>query len=227
MKKITVKNLIQFRGKKEKSKLTFINNLKKEKKKSENGDEGGDYWISALSAVRNTFKFNDERLLDEKIEELNEKIKLKELKRIKDQYARNIDLLNTFRDLNKEVLKPKSELKFLKQPKEKSILQINGLPIEAKPCHIYSFSENKSEEVGGIWFVAVLNGYKKTELGMFAEIMYRYLHINFSKDYFVNSKFCIVVDLATGQEVCYEEVQNGSLPSLIEVTINDLKNLLS
>lgn len=157
MKKITVKNLIEFRGKKEKSKLTFINNLKKEKKKSEKGD-GGDYWISALSAVRNTFKFNDERLLDEKIEELNEKNKLKELKRIKDQYARNIDLLNAFKDLNKEVLKPKSELKFLKQPKEKSILQINDLPIEAKPCHIYSFSENKSEEVGGIWFVAILDG---------------------------------------------------------------------
>ena len=77
MKKITVKNLIEFRGKKEKSKLTFINNLKKEKKKSEKGDSG-DYWISALSAVRNTFKFNDERLLDEKIEELNEKIKLTE-----------------------------------------------------------------------------------------------------------------------------------------------------
>ena len=51
--------------------------------------------------------------------------------------------------------------------KDNQLKIYSSAPIEAKPCHIYSFSENKSEEVGGIWFVAFLDGYKKTELGMF------------------------------------------------------------
>lgn len=195
--------------------------------KSDNSDDngGGDYWISALSAIRNTFKLNDELLLDKKIEELNEKIKLKELKRIKDQYARNIDLLNTYKDIDKTILKPKIELKYLKQPKDKSIIEIKDLPIEAKPCHIYSFSKNNSDEIGGIWFVAILNGYNRNELGMFAEIIYRYLNINYSKDYYVNPKYCIVIDLYTGQEVKYSEIKKGKLPSLIEVTIEEIKKL--
>ncbi|WP_438969510.1 hypothetical protein, partial [Nonlabens sp.] len=75
MKKVTVKNLIEFRGKNKRTKLTFVHNLKKEKKKSEESS-GGDYWISCLSAIRNSFKENDETLLDEKIELLREKIRV-------------------------------------------------------------------------------------------------------------------------------------------------------
>jgi len=78
MKKVTVKNLIKFRGKNDRTKITFVNNLRNEKKKSDDGS-GGDYWISCLSAIRNTFKSNNIDLLDEKIDLLRNKIKISEV----------------------------------------------------------------------------------------------------------------------------------------------------
>lgn len=224
MKKVTVKNLIEFRGKNERTRITFVNNLKKEKKKSEDGS-GGDYWISCLSAVRNSFKYDNEDLLDDKISELADKIRVTEIKRIKDQFKRNIDILNNFKEYEIEHLKPNSDLTFLKQPKMKSLLDIKGLPIEAKPCHIYTFSENNSEEIGGIWFIAKLKGFKKSELGMFTDILYRYLEKHYSKDFYVNPDYCIAVDLFNGQEVKYSEIQNGNIPILVDSTLDELKKV--
>ncbi len=224
MKKVTVKNLIEFRGKNERTRITFVNNLKKAKKKSEDGS-GGDYWISCLSAVRNSFKYDNEDLLDDKISELVEKIKVTEIKRIKDQFNRNIDILNNFKEFEIQHLKPNVDLTFLKQPKIKSLLDIKGFPIEAKPCHIYTFSENNSEEIGGIWFIAKLKGFKKSELGMFTDILYRYLDKHYSKDFYVNPDYCLAVDLFNGQEVNYSEIQNGNIPTLINSTLDELKKV--
>ena len=224
MKKVTVKNLIEFRGKNERTKITYVHNLKKEKKKTEESS-GGDYWISCLSAIRNSFKENDETLLDEKIKLLQNKIKITEIKRIKDQFQRNIDIVESFKDFDIQNLKPNVDLTFLKQPKIKSLLDIKGLPIEAKPCHIYTFSENGSEEIGGIWFIAKLNGFKKSELGMFADILYRYLEKHYSKDYFVNLEYCVAIDLFKGQEVKYSELKNGQIPILTDSTIDELKKV--
>lgn len=224
MKKITIKNLIEFRGKNERTRITFVNNLKKEKDKSEDGS-GGDYWISGLSAVRNSFKYDNEKLLDDKISGLADKIRVTEIKRIKNQFQRNIDILNSFKDYDLKHLKPDSNLTFLKQPKVKALLDIKGIPIEAKPCHIYTFSENNSEEIGGIWFIAKLNGFKKSELGMFADILYKYLDKYYSKDYYVNPNYCIAVDLFKGQEVNYSEIEDGEIPILIELTLDELKKI--
>lgn len=224
MEKVTVKNLIEFRGKNDRTKITFVNNLKTKKKKSDDGS-GGDYWISCLSAIRNTFKFDDENLLDEKIDFLHDKIKKTEIKRIKDQFQRNIDILSNFKDFDFQHLKPKTKLTFLKQPKINSLLDIRGLPIEAKPCHIYTFSINNSEEIGGIWFVAKLRGFKKSELGMFADILYRYLDKHHSKEFYVNSNYCIAVDLFNGQEVNYSDIKNNNIPILIDTTIEDIKKI--
>jgi hypothetical protein len=113
-------------------------------------------------------------------------------------------------------------LKFLNQPKHQTILDIKGLPIEAKPCHIFSFSENNSEEVGGVWYIAQLKGFKKSELGMFTDILYRYLNTHYSKKFYVNPRFCIAVDLFNGQEVNYTEIQNGTIPILIDSTLDEL-----
>ena len=224
MKKVTVKNLIEFRGKNERTRITFVNNLKKEKKKSEDGS-GGDYWISCLSAVRNSFKYDNEDLLDNKISELANKIRVTEIKRIKDQFKRNIDILNNFKEYEIEHLKPNTDLTFLKQPKMKSLLDIKGFPIEAKPCHTYTFSENNSEEIGGIWFIAKLKGFKKSELGMFTDILYRYLEKHYSKDFYVNPDYCIAVDLFNGQEVKYSEIQYGNIPILVDSTLDELKKI--
>lgn len=224
MKKVTVKNLIEFRNKSERSKITYVNNLKKEREKSKDGS-GGDYWISALSAIRNVFKYDNEDLLDDKIAELAEKIKASQIKRIKDQFQRNIDILTNFKDFDLNHLRPEYELNFMKQPKIKSLLDINGLPIEAKPCHIYTFSDKGSDEIGGIWFIAKLRGFKKSELAMFTDVLYRYLDKYYSKDFYINPDYCIAVDLYNGQEINYTQIQNGSIPILIESAINDLKKI--
>lgn len=224
MKKVTVKNLIQFREKNERTKITFVHNIKKEKKKSEDSS-GGDYWISCLSAIRNSFRFNDESLLDEKTDLLRDKINVTEIKRIKDQFQRNIDIVDSFKEYDLKQLKPNTDLTFLKQAKVESLLNIKGLPIEAKPCHIYTFSENNSEEIGGIWFIAKLKGFKKSELGMFTDVLYRYLDKNYSKDFYVNPDYCIAVDLFNAQEVNYTDIKKGIVPILIDSTIDELKKI--
>lgn len=224
MKKVTIKNLIEFRGKNDRTKITFVNNLKKEKKKSDDSS-GGDYWISCLSAIRNTFKYEDENLLDEKIELLQDKIKVSNIKRIKNQFQRNIDIINSFKDYDFENLKPNTDLTFLKQIKSQFLIDIKGLSVESKPCHIFSFSQNGSEEIGGVWFIAQLEGFKKSELGMFADILYRYLEKHYSKKFFVNPRYCIAVDLYNGQEINYEEIKNGNIPILIDSTLDDLKKV--
>ena len=224
MKKVTVKNLIEFRGKNERTKSTFVNNLKKEERKSE-GDSGGDYWISCLSCVRNTFKLDNEDLLDEKVDFLQNKIEQTEIKRIKDQFKRNIDVLTNFKEYDFLGLKPNAEITVLKQLKSNTLLYVNGLPIEAKPCYIFTYSENNSSEIGAVWFIAKLNGFTKAELGMFTDIMYRYLDKNYSSDFYVNPDYCTAVDLFQVQEVNYSSIKNGEIPILVDSTIDDLKKI--
>lgn len=224
MEKITVKKLIEFRGKNDKTKITLVKNLNKEKTKSADGS-GGDYWISCLSAIRNTFKYGNANLLDEKIELLEDKIRVEEDKKNKDQFQRNLDIVNNFKDYDFQHLKPNADLTFLTQPKDRAILNIKGFPIEAKPCHIFTFSNNNSEEIAGIWFVAQINGFKKSELGMFADILYRYLDKHYSKDFYINPDYCIAVDLYNGQEANYAEILNGKIPELIDSTLDDLKEV--
>lgn len=163
--------------------------------------------------------------MDEKIDLLNDKIEVSEIKRIKDQFNRNIDILNGFKEYDFQQLKPNSEIQILKQLKTKSVLDINGLGIEAKPCHIYTFSENGSDEIGGVWFIAKLDGFKKSELGMFADLVFRYLDKHYSKDFYVNPEYCIAVDLFNGQEIKYSEIKNGDIPVLIDSTIDELKKI--
>lgn len=225
MKKITIKKLIEFRAKNDRTKITFVYNLKKENIKSENSASGGDYWISCLSAIRNAFKYDNADLLDEKINTLTDKIRVSEIKKIKDQFQRNIDILNSFKDYDLQQLKPDADLSFLKQSKSQMILKIKDLPIEAKPCLVFTFSKDGKNQIGGIWFIAQLKGFKKNELGMFADIIYRYLKKHYSKDYHIDSFFCTAVDLFNGQEVNYSEILDGKIPVLIDSTLIDLKKI--
>lgn len=223
MKKITIKNLIDFRKKSDRSKVTFLNSLKTEKSVSAEG--GGDYWVSCVSAICNAFKRNDKRLLNEKVLEINEKLPHAAANITKTQYQRNIDILESFEDFDLDHVKPSSKIQILKKPKEKSIIEIDGLSIEAKPSHVFSFSENGSDEIGSIWFVAKLNGYDTNELGMFTDILYRYLDKHFSDKYFINKSFCIAVDVVSGREVRYTSLEDGSVPMLLEETIAQINKL--
>ena len=226
MEKIRIKELVQFRRKSERSKITLVNNLKLNKTSEIDSSSGGDYWISCLSAIANSFKYDTIEFLGEKIDLLIEKIRTTEDKRIKNEFQRNIDVLYSFGDFDFQEIKPNTVLKFLKKPTDKSILDINGLPIQAKPDHVFTFSINNSEEIGAVWFVAQLDGFDKVELGMFVDILYRYLDKHFSKDFYVNTSYCIAVDVNKAQRISYKDIEEGRIPKLLEQTVNDIKKLL-
>jgi len=225
MEKISIKKLINFRNRSDRSKITFATNLNKEKIES-NNSSGGDYWISCLSAIRNSFKYNNENLLDEKIDLLIRKINVTKAQNTKNQFQRNIDIINAFKNFDISSLKPNVDIVFLKQPRTHSIINISGFPIQVKPCFIYTFSENYSEEIGGIWFIATLNGFRKSELGMFADLIYRHLIKHYSKKFFVNPDYCIAIDLFNGQQVNFSEIKDTKITTLIDKTIDEIKGLL-
>jgi hypothetical protein len=223
MKKITIKNLIEFRGKTDKSKITYANNLKKEKVKAEDGS-GGDYWISCLSAIRKSFKTTDVNLLDLKVDDLLVKISASTVKITKDRFQRNIDILHRFKEFEMDSLRPSVDINFLRQSTANYVFDLKGVPVEAKPCCIFSFSENGSEEIGGVWFVAKLRGFTEAELAMFADMLYRYLQKHYSDEYYVNPDFCSAVDLYKGYDVKYAQILNLQLPSLLEKTLDELRS---
>lgn len=82
--------------------------------------------------------------------------------------------------------------------------------MQAWPHHVFTFTEKGSEEIGAVWFVAKKEGYENSELGMFAEIMFKYL------------VYCIAVDVVTGKVVKYADFLNGKIPFLIEKTLEEI-----
>lgn len=223
MEKLSITKLIDFRGKSDKSKSTFVNNLKLDKKAD---SSGGDYWVSSLSTISNVFKTDNPDLLDGKIEILLDKIEIAKAKITKTMFQRNIDILLGFKDFDFESLKPIEELKFYKKLESISIIDINGLPIQARPHHVFSYSKNEHEEICAVCFVTKLDGYKYGELGMFADILFRYLNKHYSKEYVVNPFYCVAVDVSNGRLVRYTDIQKGDVPILIDETIDEIKNLL-
>tara|TARA_R110002012_G_scaffold321947_2_gene552659 strand:+ start:391 stop:1062 length:672 start_codon:yes stop_codon:yes gene_type:complete len=223
MKKITIKQLIDFRRKSDRSKKTFAYNLQLDKKRS--NDSGGDYWITSLSAISNVFKYKNEVLLNNKVEELQEKIKATPHKSNKLQFQRNIDILLGFEDFDFKSIRPEADLDFLKKPNDKSLIDIKGFIVQAYPHHVYTYSINGHDEIGAIWFVAKLGGFANSELGMFADILYRYLNKHYSKDYYVNTEYCIALDVVNGKTVSFSEIEGGIYPILIEKTIEEIQKL--
>lgn len=226
MNKITIKQLVEFRSKSDRSKSTFAKNLGKESRRSE-GSGGGDYWISCLSAIRNTFKYDNEDAISEKIDLLHDKIAASNIDKVRLQFQRNIDILENFRNFNFSKLKPNNEINFLKQHKTDKLINIKTLPVEANPCYIYTFLENDLTKVGGIWFLAKLDGFKKSEMGLFIDIMHRYLNSTQLEESPISSDYCIAVDVTKVQAVSFADLESKKIPSLLNTTISDLLNYIS
>jgi hypothetical protein len=225
MKKIPIKRIIEFRRKSDKAKKNFATNLSKDREKS-NGDGGGDYWISCLSAISNSFKFNDLKLVSNKKDELEGKYEKTENKRTKTMYGRNIDILYNYEDFDLKKWKPIKDVSNVKKNKEDLILNIKGLQIQADPHHVFTFKKKDKEEIGAIWFIAKLGGYRKEELGMFTDILYRYLNTHFSREYGLNPKYCIAVDVFNNFDLSYSQLENGEAPLVLNSTLDEIKKLM-
>ncbi len=223
MKKLSIKDVIEFRNKSNQSKKSFVRNMKLDKKANQNS--GGDYWISSLSAISNSFKSNDLQLIANKKFELEEKYKKAEYFRTKDMYKRNMDILRSYENYNFEKWKPSQEITFLKKYKENSIISVRGLEVKVTPNHVFSFKRNGVNEIGAIWFIAKLNGLRIDELGMFTDILHRYLKTHF-KNYQLNPMYCIAVDINSNYDVNYSELEKAEVPSILTSIIEEINMML-
>lgn len=225
MKKLSIKDIIDFRGKSDRSKKTFATNLKLDTEKNET-EGSGDYWVSCLSTISNSYKYNDSAFINDKIYELEDKFEAHEDKRIKTMYERNISILYGFEDFDFKLWKPKEEIAFLKKHKSDFLQSIKGLQIKATPQHVFSYESESVNLVGAIWFIAKLGGYRKDELGMFTDILFRYLKNTYSKKYDLAPTYCIAVDTVNNIAVNYGELQEGKVPLLLDKTLDEIKKLI-
>jgi hypothetical protein len=226
MRKITIDNLIEYRRKKtDNTRFTILHNSQKEKVKKP-GEIGGHYWVCCLSAVKSVFKTDDKNFLAIKISELASRIKKTSYERTKKRWRQSITILSNLNDYDFEGIKPVGEIHFLKKPSDKSILTINNLPVEADPTYIYSFVCKDFKGVGAVWFIAKKGGFRKDELAMFCDIMYRYLISNFSTKYEINPRYCVAVDIVNGQDVNYLELIDGHVNHLLDQTVGEVETAL-
>lgn len=226
MKKLTAKNLIAFRNKNERSKRKFVDDLRVDVEK-ENSDGGGDYWVSSVSALCNAFRRTAPRIVKDKMEELEEKLEKTNIKTTKNMYKRNIEVLYNYEGFDFRTLQPKRKMVFQRKPKTFSLLTLKGLQVQSNPSHVFTFERNGVTEIGAIWFIAKLGGYKKDELGIFADIMFRYLKTNYSDEYVLNPKYCVAVDVVKAHDVNYDQIQKSEVPDLLNATLNEIKRLIN
>jgi len=226
MRKLSSKSILTFRLKSRKGKETFAANLKLPIKPKVSKEGGGDYWISSLSAISNSYKDNSVDSMTDKISELHGKITKATPPQVRNMYQRNIGILNSFLGYDLKRLRPGKDIEFLKKDATKSILTIKGLEIETDSRYAYVFKDNKTEKVGAIWLIAKLEGYEKEELGLFADILFRYLKKNFSKKYELDSKYCLAVDVMAPQQISFSQVESGIVPAILDTTLEEIRRLL-
>lgn len=69
------------------------------------------------------------------------------------------------------------------------------------------------------------DGFKKSELGIFCEVLYNYLIKNYAQDFQIMPQYCIAIDTFDAQTVNYQDLLNGEVPFLLESILLDIKNL--
>ena len=225
MQKITIKELVNFRRRSDRTRKSFAFKLKtrEEKVKREDDGGGGDYWITSTSTIYNVFKHGDNHFCDAKIEELLIKYGETDDLRIKNMHQRNANILSSFKDFDFSDSKPPAILKFERVPKFYKILTIDGFPIYVNPSLLFSYEKNGKNQLGALWLIPQLNGFLKSELGMFCEVLYRFLIINYSDKYQISEDYCIAIDTYNAQKVTYPELLNGYFPFLIDQTLTEIR----
>ena len=219
MKKISIKNLVEFSRKSEKSQKTFIRLLNTSKPST----GGGDYWITSISALSNAFKENNNALIKEKIKSLFKSKKDTPHKISKTMFQRNIEILDNYEDFDFSKWLPNAEFKIHSKPRLMNTFNVVGLPVQVLPSHVFSYDEEGVSTIGAIWFVAKLDGFTTKELGMFTESLHLYLKTNYSTDYTINTDLCLAVDVVNNEELSYGKMKRSKIPFLLESTLEELK----
>jgi hypothetical protein len=91
---------------------------------------------------------------------------------------------------------------------------------------VFTFTKNKLEYVGAVWFIAKLDGYSQAELGIYAETLFYYLKDQFSKKYEPSPENCLVVDVLNLNEVTYQMVLANKIPAILKETLKSIKAIL-
>lgn len=224
IEKISVKNIVEFRRKSDKSRITYISSLKKTKKEIQS-EGGGDYWIISSSTIGNYFKQNKKELILEKIEEVIERRGQTKAKIAKDMYQRNIAILTSFEDFDFSNFRPNAALTYLSKPKDKSIIKIKGVPLQVQPNYVFSFKKNDVDKIGAVWFIIKLKGFEVNETALFTDALYRYLKLNHKK-FEIDPDYCIALDLVSQKNVKYTQIQNKKIHSELDSTLEKIKKLL-
>ena len=229
MEKITIKELIEFRGRpsgKLKNNFAFKLKTRKPKEKLEDAkDSGGNYWAISTSSIYNTFKSGKDEYYDLKIDDVILRQATTSSDKDKVMYQRNLDILNNFKEFDLHHLRPLDIANFETVHKEQKIILINNLPIYINPSFVFCFERNGKKEIGAVALIPQLGGYQKSQLGMFCEMLYKFLHKHYSNEYQIAEDFCIAIDTYNAQKVIYVELLTGKIPRLVDITIDEIKSL--
>ncbi|MCT4317393.1 hypothetical protein [Elizabethkingia anophelis] len=223
MKKISINNIIKFRLKSDKSQKGFLNSISKDVEIKSEG--GGNYWTRSLSALNNAVRINSNEPIKDKITELLDLFVPSLTKQTKDMYQRNLNILHNYEDFDFSTWLPK-DYEIISKTNKKSIIYIETIPVQITPNQIYSFEKDEKQYIGAIWFVAKLDGYNITELGIFAEALFIYLSNNFDQNFTINPENCLVVDVIGEQEVNYQELIDNKITAILKPTLELIKKLV-
>lgn len=226
MQRITVKELIAFRRKSDRSKKTWANVLKTRKPKEKSKDnKGGNYWVTSTSCIQKVIKLGDKSEYDSKIDDLHERFINTPNHKIKQKHQRNIDVLTRFKEVELDDIKPSDDVVYQKVSKAMNIIEVDRFPVFVNPNLVFSFDQNGKNEIGAIWLVTQKDGFSKDELGMFCEMMYRFLNKSYSRSYQVAHEYCVVIDTFSLRTVRYNELTDGDVPLLIDSTLKNIIDL--
>lgn len=225
MEKVTIKDLVDFKRKSDRAKKTLAFKIKNRKAKPKGDGDGGNWWSTSLSAIGNVFKTGDITILNDKINDLHNRYNSSDSKLTKLQYAQNIEVLQSMLEYNFDQIRPEQEFTSVKSIYEQKMIEISGFPVQAWPTTVFSFKENGEIFIGSVWFVTNKDPFKDSELGMYAEMLYRFLSKWYSSKFKVNPSYCIAVEPKRGTHVDYKMIEDGKVISILDKTLLEIKNM--
>ncbi len=225
MKKLTVTQLVEWIGKEGQERQAFIDRIRSAPRSHRN-HVGGNYWATGLDAVCRSFVQNDLRIIDQAISDLQQRIQLTGHPIVRDMYAGNIALLQNYQALEQNRLRPASSLEVLAPSAGKSRIEIDTIPLEVCPSHIYTFRQGGRACIGGIWFIARNGGYRPEEAGLYCDLLHRLLHHHYARRYQVLPEYCLAVELTQSSIIRYADLEQGSIPGKLDRALEELRSLL-